>query len=464
VLRTRRFAGVSLALSVVATCAFATAASAKPIVMRTLGQTVRQQRAQRAGSLTPPAPPCPTYGTPIYSDGQCTPVPEAVATTLPYPGNMAYYGGHVQTDPRVYVVYWGWGQPDAWKGWDAAANCAPSTFTETRPDGTTFGTTLPCDADGAGKRMADWVNQLGGTDWAGTQTQYYQQDASGNQTPVGNPKNQLAGIWVDDGNTNNLPATTLDNPTGPTNTLTLLGAEATKARQHFGITDTDNAQIVIAQPPGLSDPNSLNTGYCAFHDYTWPGIWSNVYNDDPAHGITIERGIAYTNMPYVLALGTGCGQNAVNSGDAGKLDGFSIVLGHEIEETTTDPGAEDVIADASGNPKHIGGWYDTVDANENADKCAWVGENLFAGFPGQPNVLPVPGAMGNIKGNQGATFAVQSLWSNSSAGGAGWCAGAGTDLPTDSAVTAKASRSKKSKHHAKRARHGKTRAHRVRRT
>ena len=100
------------------------------------------------------------------------PVPEAVATTLPYPGNMAYYGGHVQTDPHVYVVYWGWGQQDAWKGWAAAANCSPSSFTETRPDGTSFGATLPCDADGAGKRMADWVNQLGGTDWAGTQTQY----------------------------------------------------------------------------------------------------------------------------------------------------------------------------------------------------------------------------------------------------------------------------------------------------
>jgi hypothetical protein len=130
---------------------------------------------------------------------------------------------------------------------------------------------------------------------------------------------------------------------------------------------------------------------------------------------------------------------------------LSIVLGHEVEETTTDPGAEDVIADSSGNPQYIGGWYDTVDANENGDKCAWVGENLFAGFPGQPNVLPVPGAMGNIKGNQGTTFAVQSLWSNSSAGGVGWCAGAGTDLPTDSSL-ATASRHAKKKHRSK-ARH-----------
>ena len=38
--------------------------------------------------------------------------------------------------------------------------------------------------------------------------------------------------------------------------------------------------------------------------------------------------------------------------------------------------------------------------------------------------------MGDINGNQGTVFAVQSLWSNNAAVGAGYCAGAGTDLPT----------------------------------
>ena len=45
-------------------------------------------------------------------------------------------------------------------------------------------------------------------------------------------------------------------------------------------------------------------------------------------------------------------------------------------------------------------------------------------------MLPIPGAMGDIKGNRGTTLAVQSLWSNNAAGGTGYCAGAGTDLPT----------------------------------
>ena len=154
-----------------------------------------------------------------------------------------------------------------------------------------------------------------------------------------------------------------------------------------------------------------------------------------ANGIydSIQPGISYTNMPYALAINSGganvCGENAVNSGAAGKLDGFSIVLGHEIEETVTDPGAEDILGSGL-STTNLGGWYDAADANENGDKCAWVGEPLVGGLPGQPSVAPIPGAMGDITGNQGTVFAVQSLWSNDSAAGAGYCAGAGTDLPT----------------------------------
>jgi hypothetical protein len=66
-------------------------------------------------------------------------------------------------------------------------------------------------------------------------------------------------------------------------------------------------------------------------------------------------------------------------------------------------------------------------ANENGGKCAWVGENLLTA-QGPPE--PIPGAIGDIKGNAGGTFAVQSLWGNGSAEGAGYCAGAGTDLPS----------------------------------
>jgi len=128
-------------------------------------------------------------------------------------------------------------------------------------------------------------------------------------------------------------------------------------------------------------------------------------------------------MPYALAINsngaTVCGENAVNRGAAGKLDGFSIVLGHGIEETVTDPGAEEILGRGL-STTNLGGWYDTVDANENGDKCAWVDEPLVGGLPGQPSVEPIPGAMGDIQGNQDTVFAVQSLWSNNAAQGLGY--------------------------------------------
>jgi hypothetical protein len=94
----------------------ASTASAKPVLMPTLQKEIQMQQQiwkqhtfAPQGALQPPAPPCPENGmlpSPLSSCG----VPEAPATTLPYPGNMAYWGGHVQTSPHVYVVYWGWGE------------------------------------------------------------------------------------------------------------------------------------------------------------------------------------------------------------------------------------------------------------------------------------------------------------------------------------------------------------------
>jgi hypothetical protein len=368
--------------------------------------------------IQPPAPPCPENGmlpSPFSSCG----VPEAPATTLPYPGNMAYWGGHVQTHPHEYLVLWGWGEKGAFP---ASQKCQAETITEG-----TLRATLPCDPDGAGRYMANWVYQLGGTQWAGEQTQYYQsvKDPAGQtyEQHIANPRDQLAGLWVDDANSiTGIGKTNASNPAGPTNTYTMLATEAARAVKHFGIKNLNDANIIIAQPANYSDPNALSTGYCAFHDYTYPGVESGIYNGLP-------KGISWTNMPYALSINSSgtnvCGENAVNSGAAGKLDGFSIVLGHEIEETVTDPGAEDIIGSGL-STTNLGGWYDPADANENGDKCAWVGENLLTA-QGPP--APIPGAIGDIKGNHGQTFAVQSLWSNDAAGGAGYCAGAGTDLP-----------------------------------
>ena len=398
-------------------------AGASPITMPTLPNEIAKENAIIAAhrAINPPAPPCPESGMLPSPFSNCG-LPETPATTLPYPGPMAYWGGHVQVTPKVYLVYWGWGEPGAFA---AGATCKTVRLRYGQARGR-----LKCDPDGVGARMADFTSQLGGTAWAGTTTQYFQ-TVGGQTQHITNPADVLAGIWVDDTNDGDLSKTSSSNPPGPNNTYTDLAAEAARAVAHFHIKDLANSNVVVAQPPNFTDPNALASGYCAFHDYTYPGVEHGIYNG-------IKSGISYTNMPYVLAInaepiGGGepsnvCGVNAVNSGEAGKLDGVSIVLGHEIEETTTDPGAEYIVGSGA-NKTNLGGWYDTVDANENGDKCAWVGEPLVGGIPGAPTVVPIPGAMSDITGNRGGTFAVQSLWSNEGAGGAGYCQGSANELP-----------------------------------
>jgi len=66
---------------------------------------------------------------------------------------------------------------------------------------------------------------------------------------------------------------------------------------------------------------------------------------------------------------------------------------------------------------------------EKSVKCighsrAWVGYNF-----GLTSPSTVPGGLNNITGNDGKPYPVQSLWSNDSAGGTGYCAGAEDDLP-----------------------------------
>jgi serine protease len=396
-------------------------AGAKPILMlNALKQAQKQQAIWQqhtfapVGALQPPAPPCPENGMLPAPFSNCG-LPEAPATTLPYPGNMAYWGGHVQTNPKIYLVYWGWGEPGAFPG----QTCSSESISEG-----SLSATLGCDPDGAGKYMANFVQQIGGTAWANLQNQYYQSGSSGTQTHINEGGDLLAGMWADDSNDiTGLAKTSASNPPGATNTYTDLAAEAARAVQYFESTgqlsasDLPNADIMVLQPPAYSDPNALSQGYCAFHDWAASGFEGGLYN-----GLPVEN-FAWSNIPYQLAINSNgvnvCGENAVNTDAAGKLDGFSIVLGHEAQETITDPGAED-ISGSGLSTTNLGGWYDAADANENGDKCAWVGENLLTAT-GPPE--PIPGALGDIQGNAGGRFAVQSLWSNDAAAGAGYCGG-----------------------------------------
>lgn len=284
---------------------------------------------------------------------------QGVTPAIASASNLAYNGGTdgigVTTGAeKVYLVFWGsqWGTA----GTDSAGN-----------------TTLSGDPNGAAPYLQRLYQGLG-TDselWSGTLTQYCEGVATGSQACPGNSSHvayptggALAGVWEDSSAA--APASA---------TASQISAEAVAAAAHFGNTApaaNRDAQYVIVSPTG-THPDGFNAGagFCAWHSWT-----SSAYGD-----------LAYHNLPYVSDMGGSCGQNAVNSGTAGTLDGFSIVDGHEYAETVTDQ-----------NPS--GGWTDSG-GSEIADKCAWRSVGSVGG-------------MADLSLASG-TFAMQGNWDNDSA-------------------------------------------------
>jgi hypothetical protein len=294
--------------------------------------------ATGAGAVTSSLPHIHQFPT-LQRHADCFP-PVVVSVACGGAGTpMSWGGGAVQTSPAVYVVFWGWGGRD------------PS---------------------GQATYQQNFFNGIGGGTWAASQTQYCE-NATGIGTTcttgpfVGNQASILKGTWADD--TNPVPASPDDNA---------IQAEAVRAAAHFGNTtaaSNGSTQYVIDTPQGNST-SGFNTQWCAYH-----GMASSSYG-----------GLSYTDFPYITDAGANCGQNFVNSGSAGLLDGVSIVGGHEYAESITDP-----------NPP--AGWTDTIGA-ETGDKCAWISFG--------------PGAATDVSTGTGS-FAVQSLWSNSDNSGAGGC-------------------------------------------
>lgn len=305
------------------------------------------------GISPPPDDICATYGI----------CPPGAAAGQPMPVNMAYFGGHVQVHPKIYLVYWGWGQAGAF-------------------DHSTLGQPAS-DPDGVGLLIQHFVAAIGGTSWAGIQTQYYQSDYNGQFTNIGNPAQQLAGVWHDD-----------TNPIHDNLSPQDIAEEAARGAAYFAIKDFADANVVVATPQKYNAAGFNQGSYCAWHDFTTPVAYP---------GVTAN--LSFTNMPYILNAGGSCGQDFVNPAPAGDHDGVTIVLGHEIEETVTDPGAEEQAGQVQN-----GAWFD-YQSYENGDKCAWVGDGLA-----------IPGSPFNMTGNDGRTYPVQALWSNQSLNGVGYCA------------------------------------------
>ncbi|HJU37797.1 MAG TPA: hypothetical protein VJ716_10320 [Gaiellaceae bacterium] len=228
------------------------------------------------------------------------------------------------------------------------------------------GTTATNDPSGEVGILQSFYGHTGGSSWLNSVTQYCQGVAAGTVTcgssgqHAGNPTGIYATTWLDNGSA---------APAHPTQSQ--LAAEAVRAAGHFGNTTAalnKTVQYVIATATGNS-ASGFGTQYCAWHSSTSSSAGN----------------IAYTNLPYMTDAGASCG---ANFNGLGSKAGITIVGGHEMAETITDQFPN-------------GGWLDR-NGEENGDKCAWI-------------TTGNAGASANAPMN-GATFPVQSLWSNASSG------------------------------------------------
>lgn len=259
--------------------------------------------------------------------------------------NLPYGGGPVQHTPHVYIIFWG----SKWGSDTTTQNFVKSFFTDLG-------------------QSTDF--------WSTTVEQY--KDKTGHAT-FGKPL-LAATPWVD---TSAVPSSV----TGAN-----LAAEAAKAVSHWNITDTEDADVVIAAQQGTcfapiptttstfagncGTPQTNPSDYCAFHDWDVNSANTSQY-------------LPWVNLPYQPDAGAGCGQGFINT--PGTNDGYSITGGHEAMEVITDPIGTGYVDNA-----------DNISGGEVADKCAWGGQAWGQNPPDPAENLTFGGGM----------FAMQSLWSN----------------------------------------------------
>ena len=278
----------------------------------------------------------------------------------------------IESGPKVYLVFWG----TQWQvGWTDVSNA-----------GTTYSSSQ------AMQYVTGFASYIGGnaTSWFSSQTQYCSGVAVGtvncgsSGTHVAQPT--YGGSYIDTTSPppppvvpDNCAAVACLSPTGSAlDQANLLAQEAVRAEAHFGGYNA-NADYVILLPKATATPGYGY--YCAYHGEAIDGSGHR---------------LSFTNMPYVMDANTLCGQNFVNSSDNafgnGYMDGYSIVLGHEIAEAATDA-----------TPDSASAWRDSS-GSETGDKCAWIAPGTSGG---SHNIGP---------DSSGHSYAVQTLWSNSANG------------------------------------------------
>jgi serine protease len=311
--------------------------------------------------------------------------------TLSYGGGVGGVGV-MSGQNKVYLVFYG----NQWGG------------SSTDGNGNLQFANDAAGAAGAAQQMFKGIGTNGET-WQNELTQWCNGVASG-ATSCGSgaqhiqrQSNIVAGVWYD---------SAVTSPSAATGTQ--LAQEAIRAAAHFGNTAAGSnlsTYYVIMSPQG-TNPDTYQGRYCAWHDYTGDGF-----------GVTAPGGdLAFSNQPYNIDSGAGCGVNFVNSGSAGTLDGYTMTLGHEWHEMMSDQ------FPAGGWTNHDTGTYA---GQENSDECAWIAAGSAGGAA-------------NISFSTG-TFAQQASWSNDTnscaishadvSGGGGGGGGGGTVLSNGVAKT-----------------------------
>jgi serine protease len=274
----------------------------------------------------------------VYARGHRPRVRPAAAATCTEPAcPLLYNGGPEQITPAVYLVLWG-------PNW--ATDTGTSSYLENFYKGLGVRQGSPKDT------------------WSTILSQYANASA---QFPVFT-QSVFGGMIAD----SSVP------PVGATQAQ--IAAEADASATTFGITDTADAEIVVATQSG--------TCPVGFDDASCPG---GAGNDCGWHSFSNEP---YINLPYLPDAGAACGADLVNP--TGTDDGFSLVGGAEFADTVTDPNPPGTFQGPSPSP----GWIDTgdtVSGGEVASKCQWG--TSYAGPTGDVTLST-------------GTFAMQSLWSN----------------------------------------------------
>jgi Big-like domain-containing protein len=270
-------------------------------------------------------------------------------------GNVGIANGKI----KVYLVFYGsqWGTQSTNANGDAV---------------------FSGDPDGGAPVAQEMFKGIGGGElWSADLTQWCQSVASGTQTcPTSTAASNfvpyqsggvLAGVWEDN---------TVASPSAASGHQ--LALEAIKAAAHFGNTTPASnryAYYVILSPHG-TNPDSYQGQYCAWHD------WNGDTTLTGGAATSSAGDLAFSNQPYNMDSGAGCGVGFVNS--PGTLDGWTMTLGHEWHEMMSDQFP-------------AGGWT-ANSGEENSDECAWIAAGSAGGAA-------------NVNMGTG-TFTEQASWSN----------------------------------------------------